>query len=84
MPIRVGINGFGRIDRLVFRALMGRGLLGQLEVVAVGDIVPADNLAYFLKYDLVQGRFRSGVESKKSAPDQEKERRSGGIFGLPS
>lgn len=63
---------------------MGRGLLGQLEVVAVGDIVPADNLAYLLKYDLVQGRFRSGVESKKSAPDHEKERRSGGIFRLPS
>ena len=52
MAIRVAINGFGRIGRLVFRALVEQGLLGkELDVVAVGDIVPADNLAYLLKYD---------------------------------
>ncbi|MCA8966980.1 MAG: type I glyceraldehyde-3-phosphate dehydrogenase, partial [Planctomycetes bacterium] len=52
MATRVAINGFGRIGRLVFRALVEQGLLGkELEVVAVGDIVPADNLAYLLKYD---------------------------------
>jgi glyceraldehyde 3-phosphate dehydrogenase len=50
MAVKVAINGFGRIGRLVFRALVEQGLLGEtLDVVAVGDIVPADNLAYLLK-----------------------------------
>ncbi|HMZ27619.1 MAG TPA: glyceraldehyde 3-phosphate dehydrogenase NAD-binding domain-containing protein, partial [Elusimicrobiota bacterium] len=45
MAVKIAINGFGRIGRLVFRALVEQGLLGkQLDVVAVGDIVPADNL----------------------------------------
>src|SRR5215212_8971155 len=67
MAVKVGINGFGRIGRLVFRALVEQGLLGKaLDVVAVNDIVPADNLAYLLKYDSVQGRFRGQVRSAKS------------------
>ncbi len=71
MPVKVAINGFGRIGRLVFRALVEQGLLGtKLDVVAVGDIVPADNLAYLLKYDSTQGRFAGTVSSKKSAPDK--------------
>jgi glyceraldehyde 3-phosphate dehydrogenase len=71
MAIRVAINGFGRIGRLVFRALVEQGLLGkELDVVAVGDIVPADNLAYLLKYDSIQGRFAGEVSSKKSSPDK--------------
>jgi len=71
MAIRVAINGFGRIGRLVFRALVEQGLLGkQLDVVAVGDIVPADNLGYLLKYDSTQGRFAGTVSSKKSSPDK--------------
>jgi glyceraldehyde 3-phosphate dehydrogenase len=71
MSTRVAINGFGRIGRLVFRALVEQGLLGKtLDVVAVGDIVPADNLAYLLKYDSVQGRFAGTVSSKKSSPDK--------------
>jgi glyceraldehyde 3-phosphate dehydrogenase len=71
MAVRVAINGFGRIGRLVFRALVEQGLLGtKLEVVAVGDIVPADNLAYLLKYDSTQGRFGGTVSSKKSSPDK--------------
>ena len=41
------------------------------EVVAVGDIVPADNLAYLLKYDSIQGRFEGTVSSTKSSPDKE-------------
>ena len=46
MAVKVGINGFGRIGRLVFRALVEQGLLGDtLDVVAVNDLVPADNLA---------------------------------------
>ncbi len=71
MAIKVAINGFGRIGRLVFRAMAEQGLLGQeVQVVAVGDIVPADNLAYLLKYDSTQGRFAGEVSSKKSAADK--------------
>ena len=71
MPVKVAINGFGRIGRLVFRALVEQGLLGsELDVVAVGDIVPADNLAYLLKYDSTQGKFAGTVTSKKSAADK--------------
>src|SRR6187401_2842884 len=71
MAVRVAINGFGRIGRLVFRAIAEQGLLGkELQVVAVGDIVPADNLAYLLKYDSSQGRFAGTVSSKKSAADK--------------
>ena len=71
MAVKVAINGFGRIGRLVFRALVEQGLLGTtLDVVAVGDIVPADNLAYLVKYDSSQGRFSGTVSSKKSAPDK--------------
>jgi glyceraldehyde 3-phosphate dehydrogenase len=70
MAVKVAINGFGRIGRLVFRALVEQGLLGELDVVAVGDIVPADNLAYLLKYDSTQGRFAGTVDSEKSSPDK--------------
>ncbi|HET7625314.1 MAG TPA: type I glyceraldehyde-3-phosphate dehydrogenase [Verrucomicrobiae bacterium] len=71
MAVKVAINGFGRIGRLVFRAISEQGLIGKdVEVVAVGDIVPADNLAYLLKYDSTQGRFNGEVGSKKSAPDK--------------
>jgi glyceraldehyde 3-phosphate dehydrogenase len=68
MSTRVAINGFGRIGRLVFRALYTQGLFGKdVDVVAVGDIVPADNLAYLMKYDSVQGKFEGQVSSKKSS-----------------
>src|ERR1700752_1326699 len=68
MAVKVGINGFGRIGRLVFRALVEQGLLGkQLDVVAVNDLVPADNLAYLLKYDSTQGKFAYSVSSEKSS-----------------
>jgi glyceraldehyde 3-phosphate dehydrogenase len=68
---RIAINGFGRIGRLVFRALYTQGLFGkEVEVVAVGDIVPADNLAYLLKFDSTQGKFEGKVTSKKSSPDK--------------
>jgi len=71
MAINVAINGFGRIGRLVFRALVEQGHLGKtFNVVAVGDVVPADNLAYLLKYDSTQGRFQGTVSSKKSSPDK--------------
>lgn len=71
MAVKVAINGFGRIGRLVFRAMVEQGLVGKdVQVVAVGDIVPADNLAYLLKYDTTQGRFAGEVGSKKSSADK--------------
>ena len=68
--IKLGINGFGRIGRLVFRALCEQGHLGKtIDVVALNDLVPADNLAYLLKYDSTQGQFKGTVSSEKSKPD---------------
>ncbi|MDR0679022.1 MAG: type I glyceraldehyde-3-phosphate dehydrogenase [Puniceicoccales bacterium] len=62
--IRVGINGFGRIGRLVFRAMEEMNLREQgIEVVAVNDLVPADNLAYLVRYDSTQGRFPGTAEA---------------------
>ena len=59
---KIAINGFGRIGRLVFRAIAEQGLLGKtVDVVAVNDLVPADNLAYLVKYDSTQGRFAGEV-----------------------
>ncbi len=55
MAIKVGINGFGRIGRLVYRAA---AQAGDIEIVGINDLVPADNLAYLLKYDTMHGRFR--------------------------
>src|SRR3954471_11861844 len=71
--VKVGINGFGRIGRLVFRALVEQGLLGtQLDVVAVNDLVPADNLAYLLKYDSTQQRFDKTTKSAASDEARQK------------
>ncbi len=63
MAIRVGINGFGRIGRLVYRA----GLEHGIEFVAVNDLVPADNLAYLLKYDSTHGRLGKDVSAAGDA-----------------
>jgi len=72
MAVKVAINGFGRIGRLVYRAMVEQGLVGKdVQVVAVGDIVPADNLAYLLKYDSIQGRFGAAIGSEKSAADKD-------------
>jgi glyceraldehyde 3-phosphate dehydrogenase len=57
MSIRIGINGFGRIGRLVYRLAAEDP---NLEIVAVNDIVPADNLAYLLKYDTMHRQFMVG------------------------
>jgi glyceraldehyde 3-phosphate dehydrogenase len=69
MAIRVGINGFGRIGRLVFQALCDQGLLGkEIDVVGVVDIsTDADYFAYQMKYDSVHGRFKHAVSTKKSS-----------------
>lgn len=58
MAIRVGINGFGRIGRLVFRLLLQ---VKDVEVVAINDLVPAENLAYLLKYDSTHGMLAAPV-----------------------
>ena len=58
--IRVGINGFGRIGRLVFRAGVRHG---GIEFVAVNDLVPADGLAYLLQFDSTHGRFEKEVKA---------------------
>ncbi len=59
MTIKVGINGFGRIGRSVFRILSTKD---QIEVVAVNDLISPDSLAHLLKYDTVMGRFEQSVE----------------------
>ncbi|MFN4174597.1 MAG: type I glyceraldehyde-3-phosphate dehydrogenase [Parachlamydiaceae bacterium] len=64
MTIKIAINGFGRIGRLVFRILHN---IPNVDVVAINDIVPPDNLAYLLKYDSTHGRFKGKVESKEDA-----------------
>jgi glyceraldehyde 3-phosphate dehydrogenase len=58
MAVRIAINGFGRIGRLVHRIATARG---GFEIVGVNDLVPADNLAYLLKYDSSHGRFDAEV-----------------------
>ena len=63
MAIRIGINGFGRIGRLVVRAGMQDK---NIEFVGINDLVPADNLAYLLKYDTVHGRFDGEVSGSES------------------
>jgi glyceraldehyde 3-phosphate dehydrogenase len=61
MAVRVGINGFGRIGRLVFRAMAGRP--GEFEVVAINDLSDAATLKHLLKYDSVHGRFGGTVDA---------------------
>jgi glyceraldehyde 3-phosphate dehydrogenase len=68
MAVKVGINGFGRIGRLVFQAICDQGLLGkEIDVVAVVDVsTDADYFAYQLKYDSVHGKFKHSVSTLKS------------------
>ncbi len=61
MAIKVGINGFGRIGRLVFRAACGRK---DIEVVGINDLLDAEYMAYMLRYDTVHGRFQGTVDVK--------------------
>ena len=63
MTIKVGINGFGRIGRFVFRASIYRPELG-IQVVGINDLLPPDYMAYMLKYDTMHGQFQGKVEVK--------------------
>jgi len=64
---KIAINGFGRIGRGFVRALYQAGKQGELEVVAINDLAPAENLAYLLKYDSVYGHAPFSVESAEGA-----------------
>jgi len=68
MAVKVGINGFGRIGRMVFMAMLDQGLLGkEIDLVAVVDMsTDADYFAYQLKYDSVHGRTKHSVSTAKS------------------
>ena len=73
MALRVGINGFGRIGRLVFQALCDQGLLGKtIDVKAVVDIsTDADYFAYQMKYDSVHGKFKHRIETTKTGSGED-------------
>ena len=64
MAIKVGINGFGRIGRMVFRAVAKD--FRDIEVVAINDLLEPDYLAYMLKYDSVHGRFQGDIKVEGS------------------
>ncbi len=64
MPLRIAINGFGRIGRLVCRLILQTE---DIELVAINDIVPADNLAYLLKYDSTHGPYHGTIEAKEKS-----------------
>ena len=64
MSIKVGINGFGRIGRMVFRASINHP---DIEIVGINDLCPADYLAYMLKYDTMHGQFKGEVSSTENA-----------------
>ena len=70
MAVKVAINGFGRIGRMVFQALCDQGLLGKsIDVVAVVDVsTDADYFAYQMKYDSIHGKFKHAVTTEKSNP----------------
>ena len=63
MSIKVGINGFGRIGRMVFRASLNHP---EIEIVGINDLCPADYLAYMLKYDTMHGQFAGEVSSNET------------------
>ncbi|MDD4956547.1 MAG: type I glyceraldehyde-3-phosphate dehydrogenase [Candidatus Omnitrophica bacterium] len=64
MAVKVGINGFGRIGRMVFRIMQERG---GFDVVAINDLTDAKTLAHLLKYDSVHGKFKGTVEAKEKS-----------------
>ncbi len=72
MAVRVGINGFGRIGRMVFQAICDQGLLGKtIDVVAVVDVsTDADYFLYQIKYDSIHGKFKHSLATEKSDPSK--------------
>ena len=66
MAIKVGINGFGRIGRMVFRAAI-ENFADDIEIVGINDLLEPEYLAYMLKYDSVHGRFKGDVAVEEGA-----------------
>ena len=64
MSIKVGINGFGRIGRMVFRASLNHP---EIEIVGINDLCPADYLAYMLKYDTMHGICSAEISSTENS-----------------
>ena len=64
MSIKIGINGFGRIGRMVFRASLNHP---GIQIVGINDLCPAEYLAYMLKYDTMHGRFEGEVSATENA-----------------
>ena len=63
MSVKIGINGFGRIGKLVFQAALEKG---EVDIVAINDpFITADYMAYMLKFDTVHGRFNGELSQKK-------------------
>ena len=67
MPIRVGINGFGRIGRQVYKAVHDGGFSDLFEIVAVNDLSPNESLAHLLKYDSTYGRFDAEISATEDS-----------------
>ena len=63
MAIRVGINGFGRIGRMVLRAAVNEPEFGNIEIVAINSSYDIDYMIYLLKFDSVHGRFKAKLEA---------------------
>ena len=61
--IKIGINGFGRIGRITFRAALKRD---DVEVVAINDLLDVNHLAYLLKYDSVHGKLEDSIQTNES------------------
>lgn len=64
MSVRIGINGFGRIGRNVFRVISKRN---NIDVVAINDLADSKSLAMLLKYDSIHGRFDGSIQIKENA-----------------
>jgi glyceraldehyde 3-phosphate dehydrogenase len=64
MTIKIGINGFGRIGRMVLRAAVANHQ--DIEIVGINDLLEPDYLAYMLKYDSVHGRFKGDIKVENS------------------
>ena len=63
--IKIGINGFGRIGRFVFRSTLEEANKNDVVVVGINDLLPVEYMAYMLKYDTMHGRFDGTVEVDK-------------------
>ena len=61
--IKIGINGFGRIGRITFRAALKRD---DVEVIAINDLLDVNHLAYLLKYDSVHGKLEDSIQTNES------------------